>query len=86
MASRKREAKRIIEQSIANLTTIQVMDETILYFRVLSMSKEDTWYNVYFQASFCDCLDYACKCKHLMCIRLFIEQHMLDSRKEQTSD
>ena len=46
------------------------------------MSKQDTWYNVYFQASFCDCSNYACKCKHLMCIREFIEQHMHDSRKE----
>ena len=58
------------------------MDETRLYFRVLSMSKQDTWYNVYFQASYCDCSDYACKCKHLICIREFIEQHMHDSRKE----
>ena len=57
-------------------TTIQVMDETRLHFRVLSMSKEDIWYNIYFQCSFCDCLDYASKCKHLMGIRLLIEQHM----------
>ena len=81
-ANRMREAEKIIERYVANPTTIQVMDETRLYFRVLSMSKEDTWYNVYFQASFCDCDDYAFKCKHLMCIRLFIEQHMPDSRKE----
>ena len=81
-ANRMREAEKIIERYVANPITIQVMDETRLYFRVLSMSKEDTCYNVYFQASFCDCLDYACKCKHLMCITLFIEQHMPDSRKE----
>ena len=58
------------------------MDETRLYFRVLSMLKEDTWYNVYFQCSFCDCLDYASKCKHLMGIRLLIEQHMPELEKE----
>ena len=46
------------------------------------MSKEDTWYNVYFQCSFCDSLDYASKCKHLMGIRLLIEQHMLEPQKE----
>ena len=76
-----REAERIIERYVTNPTTIQVMDETMLYFRVLSMSKEDTWYNVYFQCSFCDCLDYASKCKHLMGIRLLIE-HMPKLQKE----
>ena len=58
------------------------MDVTKLYFRVLSMSKEDTWYNVYFQCSFCDSLDYASKCKHLMGIRLLIEQHLPNSQKK----
>ena len=81
-ANRMREAEKILQRYVTNPTSIQVMDETRLHFRVLSMSKEDTWYNVYFQCSFCDCLDYACKCKHLMGIRLFIEQHMPDSRKE----
>ena len=81
-ANRMREAERILERYVTDPTTIQVMEETRLHLRVLSMSKEDTWYNVYFQCSFCDCLDYACKCKHLMGIRLFIEQHMSNSRKE----
>ena len=77
-----REANKIIERYVINPTTIQVMDETRLYFKVLSMSKEDTWYNVYFQCSFCDCLDYASKCKHLMGIRLLIEQHMPELEKK----
>ena len=38
--------------------------------------------STYFQSSFCDCLDYACNCKHLICISLFIQRHMPDSRKE----
>ena len=59
-----------------------IKDMGMLYFRVLSMSKEDTWYNVYFQCSFCDCLDYASKCKHLMGIRLLIEQHMPELEKK----
>ena len=75
-----REANKIIERYVINPTKIQVMDETRLYFKVLSMSKEDTCCNVYFQCSFCVCLDY--KCKHLMGIRLLIEQHMPKSQKE----
>ena len=81
-ANCKEEAERILERYVTNPTSIQVMDETRLHFRVLSMSKEVAWYDVYFQCSFFGCLDYACKCKHLMGIRLFIEQHMPDSRKE----
>ena len=77
---RMREAEKIIQRYVTNPTIIQVMDETRLYFRVLSMSKEDTCCNVYFQCSFCVCLDY--KCKHLMGIRLLIEQHMPKSQKE----
>ena len=41
-AYRMREVERIIERHVTNPTTIHVMDEKRLYFKVLSKSKEDT--------------------------------------------
>jgi hypothetical protein len=75
-ANRLREAERILERYLKNPSSIDIVDDTRLHFRVLSMSKDDVWYNVYFQCCFCDCLDYASKCKHLISVRLLIEQHM----------
>ena len=55
---------------------IVFIDDTRLLFRVLSMTKVEKWYTVSIQCCYCECPDYASKCKHLMGIRLIIERHM----------
>ena len=55
---------------------VHIVDEARYWFRILSMTTPTVWYNVSLQCSYCDCQDFASKCKHLLAIRMIVERHM----------
>ena len=74
--SRLKEAERILERYVTNSNSVHIVDEARYWFRILSMTTPTVWYNVSLQCSYCDCQDFASKCKHLIAIRMIVERHM----------
>ena len=74
--TRLKEAERLLERYETNDATMHTVDEPRYWFKILSLTKPNVWYNVSLQCSYCDCQDPTSKCKHILGIRMIIERHM----------
>ncbi|MCO5605167.1 hypothetical protein L7F22_059347 [Adiantum nelumboides] len=64
--------EEILRRYANDPSTIQVIDEAALLFKVLSMSSTGTWYQVSIQSAYCDCPYWFSNCKHLYGMRLIL--------------
>ena len=55
---------------------MHIVDEPRYWFKILSLTKPNVWYNVLLQCPCCDCQDPTSKCKHIFGIGMIIERHM----------
>ena len=65
----------ILRRYEADLSTLQVIDESTMFFKIQSTSTPTQWYHTSMQSSYCDCPDWTSNCKHLYGIRLIIQHH-----------
>ena len=67
--------ERIFRRYEADPSTLEVINESTLLFKIQSMSLPTQWYHASMQSSYCDCPDWTSDCKHLYGIRLIIQHH-----------
>lgn len=59
----------------ADPSTVLVVNESSMLFRIQSTSDSARWYLVSIQSNYCECPDWSPDCKHLYGIRLIIKGH-----------
>ena len=74
--SRLLEGERILQRFEDHPNSLQVVNDILLQFKVLSTQTPNQWYQVSLQGNYCDCPDWSTQCKHLYGIRLIVSQHM----------
>lgn len=67
--------EKILRRYVADPSTVEVIDEFTLLFKMQSTSTAMTWYHISIQSSYCDCPDWTSECKHLYGLRLIIQEH-----------
>ena len=69
------EGEKILKRFQTSPTCLQIMNEASLLFKIQSSTKENVWYHVSLQSSYCDCPDWSTQCKHLYGVRLIVMQY-----------
>ena len=57
--------ERIFRRYEADPSTLEVINESTLLFKIQSMSLPTQWYHASMQSSYCGCPDWTSDCKHL---------------------
>lgn len=65
--------ERILTRYEADPSTLEVINESTLLFKIQSMSLPTRWYHASIQSTYCDCPDWTSDCKHLCGVRLIIQ-------------
>ncbi|MCO5560080.1 hypothetical protein L7F22_013686 [Adiantum nelumboides] len=79
--SKLREGEAILQRYMLDQSSLVIINESSLQFKIQSSSIPNQWYNVSLQANYCDCPDWSSECKHLYGIRLIATryfQHLSD--------
>ena len=74
--TRLRGGEEILQKYEKDPTSLQIINEMTLLFKVQSTSTPSHWYYVNVQSNYCDCPDLASGCKHLYALKLIIEKHL----------
>lgn len=73
--SRLLEGERILQRFEDHPNSLQVVNDILLQFKILSTQTPNQWYQVSLQGNYCDCPDWSSECKHLYGIRLIVMRH-----------
>ncbi|MCO5589062.1 hypothetical protein L7F22_043027 [Adiantum nelumboides] len=79
--SKLREGEAILQRYMLDQSSLVIINESSLKFKIQSSSIPNQWYKVSLQANYCDCSDWSSECKHLYGIRLIATryfQHLSD--------
>lgn len=67
--------ERILQRYENDPSSLIIINDLTLLFKIQSVSTPSHWYYVSLQSNYCDCPDLTSDCKHLYAIRLIIEKH-----------
>ncbi|MCO5564813.1 hypothetical protein L7F22_018481 [Adiantum nelumboides] len=79
--SKLREGEAILQRYMLDQSSLVIINESSLQFKIQSSNISNQWYNVSLQANYCDCPDWSSECKHLYGIWLIATryfQHLSD--------
>lgn len=72
---RLQEGEGILQSYENDPSSLQIINDMTLLFKIQSASNPSHWYYVSMQCNYCDCPDWTSDCKHLYAVRLIIKKH-----------